>query len=145
MRVKVSGGLHPKNEVPVLVTRGDNDNVVIQQKWRKELLPLQPEWVSVRIPSATRDNGRLVVVRGEHCGKYVRRIHHYYADGDRKLPMIRLAVTMVVDGTGMEEIDPERIVLPPGDLCQGFETDEEKKLNDQLMKDVRDQVRYPIE
>ena len=65
--------------------------------------------------------------------------------GGRKVECPLTAVTMVVDGTGMEEIDPERIILPPGDLCQGFETDEEKKLNDQLMKDVRDQVQYPIE
>jgi hypothetical protein len=144
LRAKVSGGLHPKNEVPVLITRGDSGDMVIQQQWRKELMALQPEWVGVRTPSATRDNGRLVVIRGDHCGKYVRRVHHYYVDGNRQQPIMRLVVTVVVDHTGAEEVTLEHIDLPPDDLCQGFETDEEKRLNEHFMKEIRDQFRYPV-
>jgi hypothetical protein len=37
---------------------------------------LSPEQVTLKHPNPTRDNGLLLVIEGEHCGKYVRRIHH---------------------------------------------------------------------
>jgi hypothetical protein len=51
--------------------------------------PLDPAWVSPKYPHPTRDNGLLVVIKGEHCGKYVRRIHHKY---DKETPIILLGV-----------------------------------------------------
>jgi len=32
---------------------------------------LSPEWVSLKHPNPTHDNGLLVVIQGEHCGKHV--------------------------------------------------------------------------
>src|SRR6266568_7455364 len=39
---------------------------------------LQPDSVTPKHPNVTRDNGLLVVIKGDHCGKLVRRIHHQY-------------------------------------------------------------------
>ena len=33
---------------------------------------LAPAWVSSKSPNPTRDIGLLMVIKGEHCGKYVR-------------------------------------------------------------------------
>jgi hypothetical protein len=32
---------------------------------------LTPEWISPKHPHPTHDNGLLVVIKDEHCGKYV--------------------------------------------------------------------------
>ena len=42
---------------------------------------LPPEQVSPKHPNPTRDNGLLVVIEGEHCGKNIHQIHHQYKDG----------------------------------------------------------------
>jgi hypothetical protein len=40
-----------------------------------------------------------MVVKGEHCGKYVRRIHHrYHEDNGNKQALIILAVIKKVEG-----------------------------------------------
>ena len=141
LRVLVSGGAHPKNETPVSIVRGQNDEVIIRQSWRNQSFGLRPEWVTARNPNPTRDNGSLVVIRGDHCGKYVRRIHHYYVNNDRDHPVMQLAVMLRVDG--VEAITEDRIELPPEDLCQGFETEREKNLNANLMTSLHEQARYP--
>jgi hypothetical protein len=141
LRVSVSGGAHPKKETPVAVVMGQIGEVVIQQSWRNESCGLIPEWVTARHPNPTRDNGLLVVIRGDHCGKYVRRIHHYYVNGNRDNPIMQLAVLERAEGA--ETIMEERIELPPEDLCQGFETEKEKNLNAKLMTSLRKQARYP--
>ena len=33
---------------------------------------LAPAWVSLKPPNLTRDNSILMVVKGDHCGRYVR-------------------------------------------------------------------------
>ncbi|KAF9044268.1 hypothetical protein BJ165DRAFT_1528826 [Panaeolus papilionaceus] len=38
--------------------------------------PIQPSWVTLRHPNPRRDNGLLVVVEGEHCGRFVHWIRH---------------------------------------------------------------------
>lgn len=139
LRVSVSGGSHPKKETPVSVVLGQTDEVTIRQSWRNESFGLMPEWVTPKHPHPTRDNGLLVVIRGDHCGKYVRRIHHYYANNDRNQPIMQLAVLERADGA--ERLTEERVELPPEDLCQGFETEKEKSLNAKLMTSLRDQAR----
>jgi len=88
-------------------------------------------------PSVTRDNGLLVVIKGDHCGKHVRRIHHWYIHGEN---FIYLAVMRKVDGAA-DIILPERLELPPNSLCVGSETKEEKKLNSTLMNALWEEAR----
>ena len=98
---------------------------------------LFPAWVSPKSPNPTRDNGILMVVKGDHCGKYVRRIHHRYdEDNGHKGALILLAVVEKVDGAA-DSLTGEQFELDPDSLCIAVETNEEKKLNENLMKSLR--------
>lgn len=102
---------------------------------------LAPAWVSPITPNPTRDNGLLVVAEGEHCGKYVRRIHHrYHEDDGNKQALILLAVIRKVDGAA-DTLTGEQFELGPDSLCLAVETSEEKKLNANLMNSLRANAR----
>ena len=102
---------------------------------------LVPAWVSSRSPNPTRDNGLLVVVEGEHCGKFVRRIHHrYYEENGNKQALIMLAVVKKVDGAP-DILTGERLELGPDSLCLASETSEGKNLNANLMISLRENAR----
>jgi hypothetical protein len=98
---------------------------------------LQPDSVVPKHPNVTRDNGLLVVIKGAHCGKLVRRIYHQYIDGQ---DFIYLAVVKKVDGTA-NIILSERLLLSRDSLCVGVESKEEKKLNNTLMNALREDAR----
>jgi hypothetical protein len=82
-----------------------------------------------------------VVVEGEHCGKYVRRIHHrYHEENGNKQVLIVLAVVKKVDGAP-DFLTGERLELGPDSLCLASETSEEKRLNANLMNSLRENAR----
>lgn len=102
---------------------------------------LPSAWVTPKSPNPTRDNGLLMVVKGNHCGSYVRRIHHrYHVDKGEKQALIVLAVVKKVDG-GADTLTGEQIELDPDSLCVAVETNEEKKLNGNLMNLLRENAR----
>jgi hypothetical protein len=102
---------------------------------------LAPAWVSPRSPNPTRDNGILMVVKGNHCGKYVRRIHHrYHEDNGNRQALILLAAVKKVDGAA-DTLTGEHLELGPDSLCIAVETSEERKLNANLMNSLRENAR----
>jgi hypothetical protein len=102
---------------------------------------LAPAWVSPKSPNPTRDNGILMVVKGNHCGKYVRRIYHRYHDSEgNKQALILLAVVKKVDGT-VDTLTGEQFELGPDSLCIAVETKEDRKLNANLMNPLRENAR----
>ena len=87
---------------------------------------LFPAWVSPKRPNPTRDNNILMVVEGNHCGKYVRRIHHrHHEDNGNKQALILLAVINKVDGAA-DTLTGEQLKLGPDSLCIAVETNEDK-------------------
>ena len=87
------------------------------------------------------DNGLLLVVKGEHCSKYVRWIHHrYHRDNGNKQALIILAVIKKVDGAA-DILTGEQLELGPDLFCVAFETNKDKKLNANLMNSLRDNAR----
>ena len=94
---------------------------------------LLPDRVSAKHPNATRDNGLLIVIQGEHTGKYVRRIHHKYNDG--RASMI-LAVVRPVDGAA-DTLVGGRLELDVNFLCVAIETKKQKDLNSSLRSQLR--------
>jgi hypothetical protein len=99
---------------------------------------LAPAWVSSKSPNPTRDNGLLIVVEGDHCGKYVRRIHHrYHEDNGNRQALILLAVVRKVEGAA-DTLTGEQLELGPDLLCLACETGEDKKLNANLMNSLRE-------
>ena len=69
------------------------------------------------------------MIKGEHCGKLVQRIHYQYID---QQDFVYLAVVKKVDGAA-DIILPEQLEFPPDSLCVDMESKEEKKLNHTLM------------
>ena len=98
---------------------------------------LVPDRVSVKHPNATRDNGLLVIIQGEHTGKYVRCIHHKYSD--RRASMI-LAVVRPVDGAA-DTLVEERLELDVDLLCVAAETKKQKDLNSLLRSQLRSEAQ----
>ena len=100
---------------------------------------LVPAWVSPKHPNPIRDNGILMVIKGDHCGKYVRRIHHRH-DKDNAKTLILLAV--VEKGSGVANtLTGEQFELGADSLCLAVETNEDKKLNANLMNSLRENAR----
>ena len=82
-----------------------------------------------------------MVVEGEHCGKYVRWIHHrYHEENGNKQAFIILAVVKKVDGAE-DMLTGEQFELGPDSLCLAFETNEDRKLNANLMTSLRTNAR----
>ncbi|PPQ87744.1 hypothetical protein CVT25_015172 [Psilocybe cyanescens] len=71
----VDGGGFTNQQIAVSVDLEDSRVVLRHKKYHTWIL-LQPGWVTPKHPNPTHDNGLLAVIKGEHCGKYVRRIHH---------------------------------------------------------------------
>jgi hypothetical protein len=141
LKVVVNDGENYKDrEVFVSIARVEGV-VSIRHHVYKTSKGLAPAWVSSKSPNPTRDNGLLMVVKGEHCGKYVRRIHHrYHEDNGSKQAFIILAVVEKVDGAA-DTLTGEQFELGPDSLCLAFETNEDRKMNADLMTSLRENAR----
>ena len=131
----VTGGEYLDKELTVTIEMVDGQ-LSIQYIHYKISRAISAEWVSPKHPNPTRDNGLLLVIRGDHCGKYVRRIHHRY---ENEQAIMILAVVNRVEGSA-DVLAEERLELATSDLCIGFETAEEKKRNDTIMTALHDQA-----
>ena len=136
LRVKVTGDIYKGSDVTVSIAEVEGC-LAIQHALKNKSKTLLPAWVTPAQPNPRRDNGLLVVVKGEHCGKLVRRIHHRSDDGK---DLIMLAVVKKVDGI-KEILTGEEFDLPADFLCLGSETAEGKKHNGTLMNPLRAKAR----
>lgn len=101
---------------------------------------LEPDGVSFKNPSPTRDNGLLVVIKGEHCGKLVRRIHHRKHPSQQ--PDKTNVILAVVKKEGAAEVLlQERLELHPDFLCVKGEEPDDRKAGDALMRSLREEAR----
>ena len=96
LKVVIDNGKSYKNqEVTVSIAKVDG----VFSIRHNTLKGLAPAWVSPKSPNPTCNNSILMVVKGNHCGKYVRRIHHrYHEDNGDKQVIILLAVINKVEG-----------------------------------------------
>ncbi|KAF9470697.1 hypothetical protein BDN70DRAFT_939501 [Pholiota conissans] len=97
---------------------------------------LQPEWITPKQPSATQHNGLLIVIKGEHRGKYARRITH---DNTSTGPVIVLAAVVPEEGKA-DVLTGEQFRLSTEFLGIPVESKESKALN----KHVMDSLRAPF-
>ena len=70
LKVVVDGGNFNKKEMVVAISLVSGQLSIQRSKYRTSEA-LSPEWVSLKHPNLTCNNGLLVVTQGEHCGKYV--------------------------------------------------------------------------
>ncbi|KAF8232583.1 hypothetical protein L208DRAFT_1271697, partial [Tricholoma matsutake] len=102
----------------------------------KTLRSVDPAWVSPKHPHPAHDNGLLVVIKGEHCGKYVWRIHHRY---DQGTAIIILGVVKRTENAA-DSLTGEWLELGEDHLCKGIETNDDKKHNKHLMTALHEQA-----
>jgi len=96
---------------------------------------LKPEDVTPDKPHPTRSNGLLIVIKGDHCGKFVRRFHHRFED-DGATHILKLAVVRRVAGNA-ESLTGEILELNASHLCVCDESTEDRKLGDSLVGELR--------
>jgi hypothetical protein len=70
LKVVVDGGNYKKKELTASV-ESVQDGLNIRWKSYKTWKHLEPTWVTPKHPHGLRDNGLLVVISREHCGKFV--------------------------------------------------------------------------
>lgn len=117
----------------------EKESVVLRWKRFSSWVEMEPEWVSVLHPNVTLGNGLLIVVAGEHCGKYVRRYDHRY-DPTNMDPYIFVAV--VNHGPDLADtLTGETFETRPTYLCISDETKAERDRNQSLMVPLREQHR----
>jgi len=136
LKIIVNGGGYKGKEVTA-VLKEDGGRFSICWHHYRTWKPLDHEWVTPKYP-ALRDNGLLVVIRGEHCGKYVRRIYHRYVNEEEFV--ISAAVINGV-GSGSPSLSGQQIEVPSSDLCVSCETKEEKLVYDNMMSHLRESAR----
>ncbi|KIJ90484.1 hypothetical protein K443DRAFT_15198 [Laccaria amethystina LaAM-08-1] len=135
-RVIANGGNFKEKEIVVVIALISGQPSIRFNRYKTSETVL-PEWVSLKHPNPKRDNGLLVVVQGEHCGKHVRRIHHRYQDEQLKMVV---AVVNRMEGTA-DRHTGEKLELDANQLCVSFETTDEKKQNDTLMTALHEEAR----
>ncbi len=127
LKVSVTGGKFDHKELTASVLSVDG-RLCIQRQVYKTFKTLLPNQVTPKHPNPTRDNGLLVVIKGDHCGKYVRRIHHRY-QGEEAI--VILAVVNRVAGH-VDDLSGEQLELDVSHLCVCEESKEDKGLNKSL-------------
>ena len=136
LRVVVNGGQYQRKELTACVKSMDGRLSIRRQKY-KTFYILSPEWVTPKHPNPKRENALLVVIKGEHVGKHVRRIYHRFVDGEA-IPI--LAVVNRVAGQ-VDTLTGDRLEMDASHLCVCEEPMDERKRNDLLMNPLREEAR----
>jgi hypothetical protein len=97
---------------------------------------LLSEWVTPKHPNPMCNNGLLYVIKGAHCGKYVRRIHHHY-EGEEAI-VILAVINRVV--SHVDNLSGEQLELDVSHLCVCEELKEDKGLNRSLMDSLQEEA-----
>lgn len=127
-----------KGKEIIVTPMESNGSRTIRWNHYKESLYCEPSQVQIRHPNPTRDNGPLVVIKGEHCGKIVRRIHHRY--NDNKAVLLNLVVIEQA-GDELGRLTGEELELDASHLCLGVESKEQKAHLDALVAEQRSMAR----
>jgi len=120
--VLVNGGRHENKELAVYVVEF-NGQLSIRYDHYRTSISLQPDWVLPKYPCPKRHKGLLVVIKGIHCGKLVRRIHH--RNNNQQVITMILAVIRRESGVA-DVLSGEIVELLPEYLCVAAETKAEK-------------------
>jgi hypothetical protein len=134
--VVADGGEFKQKEITAFIWSTDGRLSIRRQKY-KTFEYISPEWVTPKYPSPQRDNGLLIVIKGEHFGKHVRRIYHRFV-GEEVIPI--LGVVNRVAGQ-VDTLTGDRLELDASHLCVCEESAEDRKQNDLLMKPLRKEAR----
>jgi hypothetical protein len=135
-QVIVNGGTYNNKELTAKVAMVDG-RILLRYACRGTDYPLLPEWVRPVHPSPTHDNGLVIVIQGEHHGKYLRRLHH---KGYKKSAlMVAAVVERRRDAT--DNFTGEVVTINCESLCVVKESAEEVKRMKSIMQEKRTAYR----
>jgi len=137
LKVKFTGGAHKNKETDIASSIVDG-RPVLPFTFYKTHINYPPKWVSIIPPNPTRDEGLLVVIKGEHCSKLVRQVHFWY--GSDNIPIADLAVVHH-SGGAKDSLTGERLELMADDLGSVTKAPSDKALNRDLMTALRTKHR----
>lgn len=136
LNVIVNGGGCVQKEVAASVAVVDGHLEICHIKYGRTNI-LQPEWVTPKHPNAAHDNGLLVVITGEYCGRFVRRLNHRHTGS---VSLMTLAViTRAEDGS--QTLEGEVLELGTDVLCTVTEPKEERERYKNLTQTLRNEYR----
>ena len=93
--------------------------------------------VQLKHPTAQRGNGLLVILEGEHCGKYARRINHHEEGGS-----VVMEVAIVSHSVGQDDTRTGEILrLDPKLFGMVAEDSKTRKKNTACVSAIREDVR----
>jgi hypothetical protein len=132
----VTGGKYSNKKTVVYSSVLDGQPKILHQS-HGTITTLDPEWVSLAPVNVTRYNGLLVVIKGEHLGKFGRRIHYsQFCDEKRAL------VAFVNRVSGLQDtLTGEEHHLSADCLAMAFEEKAEKDKNEVVVEARRKEAR----
>lgn len=133
---KVNGGDYNNKEVEIAICSNGGGVSIRYIRYRTSTM-LKPEWVTPKHPSPTHDNGLLVIIKGDHCGKHARRIYHRHDDNATFI--ILAIVTRHEEST--DALTGQRLELTNDFLCTVKESKKDRERNNELMKPLRAEYR----
>lgn len=96
--------------------------------------------VTPKYPSPTHDNGLVLVIKGEHAGKHGRRLYHSKRNGQ----VYMIMEVVIVQQGQKDQLTGEVLELSPDHLCVADESVQQKKINADVMKELRQTYRSQI-
>jgi len=139
LKVIVNGGKYQETELNALIVSTEGRLSIRRWKY-KTSESLSPEWVTPKYPNPKRENGLLIVIKGEHFGKYTRRIYHRFV-GDPEEAIAILAVVNRVPGRVPDTLSGDQLEMDASHLCVCEESIEDRKQNDLVMETLRTEAR----
>ena len=132
----VTGGKYQKKKVVVQSTMEDGQPRILHRSYSTST-GLDPAWVSLAEVNVLRYDGLLVVIKGEHLGKFGRRIHHDQFGGEK-----RALVAFVNRVSGAQDVlTGEEQHLPADCLAMVHEEKAEKDKNQLVVEARRKEAR----
>jgi hypothetical protein len=99
----VTGGQYKNRKMVVYSSMVDGQQKILHRSYGTITI-LDPEWVALALVNVTRHDGLLVVIKGEHLGKFGRRIHYgHFSEGRKALVAFVNRVSGVQDTLTGEE------------------------------------------
>jgi hypothetical protein len=136
LRVVADRGEYKGKEITAVV-RSTAGRLSLRCQKYNTLEYLSPDWVTPKYPNPKCENGLLIVIKGEHFGKYARRIYHHFV-GDVAITILAF-VSRVVEQVDTLTGDP--LELDASHVCMCEESLEDRKRNDLLMQPLQKEAR----
>ena len=137
LKVIAKGGEHKGKELTAFVVSTEGRLSFRRHKYKTWQI-LSSEWVTPKYPNPKRENGLLVVIKGEHVGNYARRIYHRFV-GEEVICI--LAVVNREVGQVPDTLTGGQLEMDASHLCVCEESIEDRKRNDLLMRPLREEAR----